>query len=209
MIIVAIEESRRYKGRFEISFDDGTQMMTSKDVIAENYLYVGKKLPDDDIESLKQGFLRDEARRIAINIINRRPLSKREVEKKLIEKGQPKESASEAAHWLEEIGLIDDSEYARLVVRHYSAKGYGRRRVQDELYRRGVPKDYWDEVLEEMPKQDNVIDRFIMNKLGGEMPDLREKKRIFDALARRGFSYSEINSAFDRYEENSKEESTY
>lgn len=199
MQIVAIEESRRYKDRFELVFDDETRLMTSKDVIAENYLHTGKELTDHDIEGLKEAFLRDEARRAAVDIINRRPMSKRELEQKLIQKGLSPENSAEAADWLEEMGLLDDCEYGRLIVRHYSAKGFGTRRIRDELYRRGVPRDYWDEVLSEMPEQGDEILDFIMSKLGGEVPDLKEKKRVFDALARRGFSYSEINSAFIRY----------
>lgn len=209
MLIVAIEESRRYRGRFELIFDDGTRLMTSKDVIAENYLHSGKEMTEEDIENLKTGFIRDETRRKAIDIINRRPLSKYEVQKKLIEKGETPENSAEAAQWLEELGLIDDREYALLVVSHYSAKGYGPRRVRDELYRRGVSKDYWDEAMSQMPQQDDEIDRFIMSKLGGEMPDRREKKRVSDALARRGFSWSDIASAFRRYEESAGEEETY
>lgn len=206
MILVAIEESRRYKGRFELVFDDGTRLMASKDVIAENYLHLGKELTDDEIEELKVGFLRDETRRAAVNIINRRPMSKREVEQKLIQKGQPRKNSAEAADWLEEIGLLNDCEYGHLIVRHYSAKGYGPRRISEELYRRGVPREYWDEVLAEMPEQSDEIFNFIMSKLGGEMPDRKEKKRVFDALARRGFSYGEINSAFIRYEMHIREE---
>ena len=38
--------------------------------------------------------------------------------------------------------------YAAQVVRYYSAKGYGERKLRDELYRRGVPRELWDEALE-------------------------------------------------------------
>lgn len=209
MLIVSIEESRRHKGRFEMVFDDGTRLMISKDVIAENYLHAGKNLVEEDIEKLKTDFVRDETRRKAMDIIDRRPLSRSEVEKKLIEKGETLESSVEAAAWLEELGLIDDREYALLVVAHYSAKGYGPRRVRDEMYRRGVSKDYWDEAMETMPPQDDEIDRFIISKLGGELPDKREKKRVSDALARRGFSWSDISAAFRRYEESAEDEEAY
>lgn len=206
MLIVSIEESRSYKGRLEIVFDDGLRLMTSKDVIAENYLHVGKELAEREIESLKDGFIRDETRNLAVSLVEWRPMSRREVEKKLIEKGQPKENAMEAACWLEEIGLIDDSEYACLIVRHYSGKGYGVRRIKAELYRRGVPQELWDEAIIDMPEQEEEVFGFIQSSLGGRLPDQREKKRVFDKLARRGFSYGEINSAFRRYEEYTAEE---
>lgn len=208
MLITAIEESKRYKGRYEISFEDGTRLMTSTDIIADNYLHAGKEVSDEEIEQFKVSFVRDEAKRKAIAIINRRPLSKIGVQRKLVEKGVERHDAAAAADWLEEIGLIDDEQYALLVVEHYSGKGYGPRRVRDELYRRGVPKEFWDDALENMPEQDEEIDRFIMSKLGGETPDRKEKKRVSDALARRGFSWGEISSAFGRYEEFVAQEET-
>ena len=46
------------------------------------------------------------------------------------------------------MGFLNDALYAEQVVRHYSAKGYGLRKLRDELYRRGVPRELWDEALE-------------------------------------------------------------
>ena len=40
---------------------------------------------------------------------------------------------------MEELGFLNDAAYAAQVVRYYSAKGYGERKLRDELYRRGFP----------------------------------------------------------------------
>ena len=39
------------------------------------------------------------------------------------------------------------SQPARMVVRHYAAKGYGPRKIRDELYRRGVPREFWEDAM--------------------------------------------------------------
>jgi len=86
-----------------------------------------------------------------------------------------------------------------MTVRHYAAKGYGERRIRDELYRRKIPKEYWDAALEEMPEQDDKIDRLLRSRLRSEDPDRAEIKKATDFLLRRGFGWDEIKSALARY----------
>ena len=43
------------------------------------------------------------------------------------------------------------------------------------------------------------IDRFLQSKLHGRSPEDKEKKRLTDALLRRGFSWGEVRSAWGRY----------
>ena len=100
---------------------------------------------------------------------------------------------------LEELGYLDDAAYARTVARHYAAKGYGERKIRDELYRRGVDRALWDEALDELPSDGEQIDRFLQSKLHGRSPEDKEKKRLTDALLRRGFSWGEVKSAWGRY----------
>ena len=81
-------------------------------------------------------------------MISSRPLSRKELSKKLKEKGAAEADAESACDWLEEIGALNDAEYAVMLVRHYGGMGYGATRVRQELHRRGVPKELWDEALE-------------------------------------------------------------
>jgi len=89
------------------------------------------------------------------------------------------------------------------VARHYTAKGYGERRVRDELYRRGVPREYWDEALSEAAPEDDgeALDALLNRKLRGAEPTRENLKRASDYLARRGYSWSEISDAVQRYKD--------
>ena len=100
----------------------------------------------------------------------------------------------------EELGILNDAQYAQLVVRHYSAKGYGERKRRDELYRRGVPRDLWEEALTQAEDPAEAIDAFVAKKLkGAAVSDPKELKKVSDALARRGYSWSDISEALRRY----------
>ena len=144
--------------------------------------------------------MNEEARTRALRLLDKRDYSRKMLTDKLTEKGISPSDAEETLDWLCSVGLVDDRRYAGLVVRHYAAKGYGERRVRDELYRRGVDKEFWEEALSEMPEQDNALDVLIRIKLGGKEPTRENLSRISAALQRRGYSYSEIRSALERLE---------
>ena len=93
--------------------------------------------------------LPESAKNRALRILERRDVSRKELVRKLTEKGESSEDAELVADWLCGLNVIDDARYAAMIVRHYSAKGYGKSRVQQELYRHGIEKELWEEALEQ------------------------------------------------------------
>ena len=85
------------------------------------------------------------------------------------------------------------------MVRHYSSKGYGDRKLRDDLFRRGVPRELWTEVLEEAQEPEDGIDTFLQKRFRGGTPDQKDLKRAADALARRGYNWNEIREGLNRY----------
>ena len=145
----------------------------------------------DNLESTKKRALR---------ILGNRNFSEQEMQKRLTSKGETQENAEETVKWLVELGYINDSDYAALIVRHYSAKGYGLSRIRDELYKRGIPRDLWDERLAEINETDmlDTAHEFLRKKLRGSN-DKNDLRRASDALVRRGFSYDDARAAVSRY----------
>ena len=128
-------------------------------------------------------------------------MSRRELERKLAGWGAGEEEQAAVCDRLEELGILNDAQYAQLVVRHYSAKGCGERKLRDELYRRGVPRDLWEEALTQAEDPAEAIDAFVAKKLkGAAVSDPKELKKVSDALARRGYSWSDISEALRRYD---------
>ncbi len=133
----------------------------------------------------------------ALRMLDRRDYSRAELVKKLVEKGESPEDAEAVANRLAELGVVDDKRYAALVVRQYTGKGYGERRVRMELQRRGVPRELLDEALAEMPAQDDALLTLLRRKLGDSF-DRADIKRATDALARKGYGWDEIGEALQR-----------
>ena len=67
-----------------------------------------------------------------------------------------------------------------------------------KLYEKGVPRDLWDDAVAVLPDAGEQIDAFLRNKLRGQTPDEKAKKRLTDALLRRGFSWSEVKAGMRR-----------
>ena len=125
-------------------------------------------------------------------------MSRRDLERKLQEKGASEAEARYAAEWLEAIGAINDAEYAALLARHCADLGYGPQRVREKLYEKGVPRELWEDAVDTLPDPAEAIDRFLERKLRGRTPDEKEKKRLSDALLRRGFSWSDVRAGLNR-----------
>ena len=66
-----------------------------------------------------------------------------------------------------------------------------------KLREKGVPRELWDDALEELPDPAEAIDDFLRSKLRGEL-DQREEKRLSDALLRRGFAWPDVKAGLNR-----------
>ena len=130
----------------------------------------------------------------------KRPHSEKELRDKLREKGCRPEDIDTVVALCLDYGFVNDAEYAGQIARHYAAMGYGPGRVRTELSRRGVPKDLWDQAMEELPEGTDTIDRLLAARLRGrDASDRKERDKAAAALFRRGFSWDEIRAALNRY----------
>ena len=197
--VVRVVPSAKAKDRFLVDFDSGENLTVTVAQVADFGLRPGRAFDEAEFGLLTDSASLTAAKQKALEALARRPLSRREVTDRLDRKGVREDVAEEAADWLERMGYVDDAEYAGQIARHYAAKGYGPGRVREELAKRGVPRDHWDAALEQMPDTGDAVDRFLRTKLRGD-PDRKEKKRVADALLRRGFSWEEIRSAMERWE---------
>ena len=187
--------------RYELSFSDGNTVKTAFTVVADYSLYTGRELTEEELSEVLDASALAACKDRAMRIISARPMSERELYDRLVEKGESEQNAAASVAYLIGLHFLDDAEYAAMVVRHYAAKGYGARRVRDELYRRKVPRELWDEALEQMPEQEEEIDRLLRMRLRGvEEPDRAHLKKAMDALLRRGFSWDEVRAAVNRYQ---------
>ena len=200
MKIASLLPSQKVKGRWLLTFEDGSKLKITDREMVDFSLYAGLDVPEGALEQLKDAAGESQARRRAANILSARPLSRRELEKRLVEKGETPAHAAAACDYMEHLGYLNDEQYAKQLAQHYVNRGYGPRKIKDELYRRGVPREFWDGALEDLEENFEAIDRFVESKLKRiESPDRKDIKKVSDALMRRGYSWSDISAALRRY----------
>lgn len=201
MRIEAIRPSTRQGGKTRIVFEDGSTLAVLPSVAADFGLCAGDVLDDEQLAQLQKSAAEASAKNRAVRIISTTGVTKRDLERRLVQKGESAENAKNAVQWLDELSLLDDAEVARQIVARGVARGYGASRIRQMLYEKQVPKRYWDEALAQMPEMDEALDRFLEKKLGGSA-DRADVDKAVQAAARRGFSWPEIRSALQRYNAN-------
>ena len=198
MVIQELKPSKHIAGRWLVMLEDGSILRVGENEILQFSLYQGRTLTEEEGERLLDCARRSGLKEKALELLTRKPMSRKELEHKLSQWEAGESEQAEICDRLEELGILDDGRYARQVVCHYAAKGYGTRKLRDELYRRGVPRAFWEEALEQVEDCGGVLDAFLEKKLKGSH-DPKDLKRASDALARRGYSWSEIREALNRY----------
>lgn len=159
-------------------------------------MYPGKELTEAEMENLRSEAGKMSAKMRAVRIVSAASVSRRDLEQRLVRKGEDPEQARQAVQWMEDLHLVDDRATAEQVVHSCIAKGYGLTRAKQALYEKRIPKAYWDEALEGYPDQTEKIQAFLRSRLGGDS-DEKQVKRAIDALIRRGHSYGTIKKALE------------
>ena len=199
MKVESIEQTRSPSGKLRVRFDNGSSLLIFPSVIAEHGIYSGMELPEAALNSLEESNAAASAKERAVRIVSATSISKKELEKRLIQKGEKEQDAKQAVAWLEELKLLDDKQVAQQIVRNGLSRGYGAARIRQMLYEKRIPKELWEDALSDLPAQDDAIDAFLQRRFRGRKPDRAECKRATDALLRRGHSWNDIRRALERY----------
>lgn len=189
-----------------VFLEDGSCLKITEQELLDFGLRAGDRLDGGALARLKEAAGISNVKVTAADLVGKRAMSRRELEKKLIEKGASEAEARYAAEWMEAIGAIDDRDYAALLARHYGQMGYGPARVREKLREKGVPRELWDGALDEAPDSGGQIDAFLAGKLRDRTPDEKERRRLTSALLRRGFSWGDVKAAWLRRGEELPEE---
>ena len=196
MKVESLKTSPDRAGRYWVTFDDGSKMGLYRQTVEDFALYSGKELDEQETEALRTAAGQMSAKMRAVRIVSAASVSRRDLEARLVRKGENPQQAKEAVAWMEDLHLVDDRATAEQVVSSCISKGYGLMRAKQALYEKRIPKEYWDEALADYPDQTEKITAFLKSRLDADS-DEKQVRRAVDALIRRGHSYGTIRRALD------------
>jgi regulatory protein len=198
-IITGIVANPRKPGRFDLLVDGRTESTLSIEAIERLGLAVGRSYDGVRDQVHREAAILSTYDR-ALNLLAFRARSSRELRRQLVRKGEPADQVDAAIQRLLAAGFLDDDAFARQFARSKAlGAGMSRRRIQQELNRRGVAREIGDGAVadvfdEEQLDEGTVIEQVARKKLRSlkNLDVETRKRRLFAFLARRGFDLDDI-----------------
>ena len=203
--ITGIVASPRRAGRFVVEVDGRQRATLALDAIERLRLAVGQ--PFDPVAELVER----EAAALAtydraLNMLAVRARSARELRRQLVAKGEPADDVDRAIERLVAAGLLDDAAYARQFSRSkVLGAGLARRRLQQELFKRGVAREVADEAIDEVLAEEEVDELAVVVSAArkkvrslARLDAPTRRRRLYGYLARRGYEPDAIREAMRR-----------
>lgn len=205
MILTDIKETKA--GRFSIFVDDEFLFAVERITLVDKDLRKGMEVDHHFLSEVLAHSKAKEAKAKAYNLLSQRSYTKKALSEKLIKVGG-KELASNTVTYMEELGLVDDLDYAIRYSRElYERKFYPPKRIAYELKQKGISEEGIEEALEQFDREDNASQAAaFIRKKRYDISDQKGRKRAFDAILRLGYSFGEAKAALGIYEEEFGEE---
>lgn len=196
MRIEKLSSSPDRAGRYRTELSNGIVLRLYRQTVEDFGIFAGLELTDAELSKLQIAAGEMSAKMRAVRILSVSSVSKGDLERRLIQKGEDPDQAKAAVDWMCELSLIDDRKTAEQVVYRCISKGYGIQRARQALYEKRIPREFWEEALAEYPDQSQFIMEFLDAHLTANS-DRKDIKRAVDALIRRGHSYGNIRRVLD------------
>ena len=200
MKLEKIQPLGEHQERALLMLENGEKLRTDAAVVADLGLYAGRELSDEELLSLREAVRKQAVRLRAARIVSASGVSEKELRRRLARKGESPEDAAEAAEWLRSLHVLNDADTAAQLAQSAARRGYGRARIRNILYEKGIPQELWEDAMANLPQADGPIDRFLAQRFSGGDPDEKTVQKAVDALRRRGHSWKDIQEGLRRYQ---------
>ena len=198
MLITAIEPRR--KGLSALFIDGEFAVNLDTQALLENRFDVGRDISDEDLKEMIELSNERRAKEKALWLISYRSHSKKELKDK-IRRTCDDSSAEKAVERMEELGLVNDEEYARQFARKLLLqKKMARRTAMLEMSRKGIDKETAEAALDEVDVDYRENIRYIIEKKYRDIGDEKIKRRAVAALQRLGYGWDDIRAVLNEYE---------
>jgi regulatory protein len=149
---------------------------------------------------------RKRALNAALRILTRRDHSRYELVRKLKQRGFSKEDIDDAVSSCEKFDYVNDERTTKVYIRQLKRKGYGKKRVQLELSKKGLKGDriqgILDQSVSETDEREGAARILKKNskRFEREKDSLKRRDKIYRFLHARGFSQGVIAENLKRYD---------
>ncbi len=195
------------KARSKIYIDREFAFVLYKGELRQYGIAPGQEFAPEDYEEIMNVLLPKRAKLRAMNLLTKRTYTTAQLRRKLEEGFYPEGVIEQALEYVASFHYTDDLRYATDFI-EYRRSTMGRRRIEQELYRKGISpqtvQQAWLQCEETDGEEDeSAVIKQLLHKKGycAECADMNEKRRMFAFLVRKGFGTEQISKVLHNYSE--------
>lgn len=184
------------RGRISVSVEGEFLFAVEADAWQLSRLQIGDFASEEQLNSLLQASHEQEAKRRALNMLSARSYTAKNLARRLAEKTDA-QAAQSAVERMQELGLINDEDYAFRYARElFELRGYAPRRIRHELQKRGISSELCSLSIEQLDCSD-LLQRAVrlLTARFGVLRCEADIRRASSLLERYGYTFSDIRSA--------------
>ena len=196
-----ISHNRGRGKKIHLLIDDEYQITTDIDFWADHSIKDGTEISQEEWDALVDAIQYKKALDKCYDLLSRRDHSTKELRTKLL-RSIDEGNADKAIRRMKELGYLDDHRYAKSLLQYLvEGKKMSKSFVKQEFYKRGIPADITNDVIGEYEfDNESAVYDLLCTKYKNKLLADNGTEKVTNALLRKGFSYSDIKSAFRKIE---------
>ena len=198
MIVTEIVELS--KSRCKVYIDDAFAFVLYKGELRLYHVMVGKEITTENYQEILETVLPKRAKLRALNLLQKRAYTEKQLKDKLQEGAYPKTIVEDALTYVKSFGYINDLQYALDYLNCY-AERKARKKMEIDLFQKGISKEIVQEAFNRWEEEGTVQDekamilKLLEKKNYNNECELGQKRRIYSFLLRKGYSAEAIQDA--------------
>jgi regulatory protein len=205
--VTALRSGKGRRKRVNVYLDSKFAFSLEAEVVLTERLKVGEELSDEQISALAKADNFQRCLNAALHYLSYRPRSESELRERLYRRNFDEESIGRVVARLEELGLVDDMEFAQFWQDNrqaFSPRSSSLTRL--ELRRKGVAEEVISQVVTPASDGEGAYRAALGKARRLPVSDYQSfRRRLGEYLRRRGFSYGVINNTVQQLWQEMKE----
>jgi len=184
--------------RYKVYIDQEFAFVLYKGELRLYQISEGQEISDSSYSEILHQVLPKRAKLRAMNLLQKRRYTERQLEDKLREGFYPEEIIAEAVAYVKSFHYLDDLGFAVDYITYHEATK-SKRRIQGDLIQKGISAEVIKAAFEEWSRlggaqdEQEMIRELLRKKHYDPACDMKEKSRICAFLLRKGFSVDNVN----------------
>ena len=196
------------KKRCKIFIDGEFAFVLYKGELREYDIKSGNEISESVYESINSEVLSKRAKLRAMNLLQKKDYTEKQLRDKLQEGLYSQELIDEAIDYVKSYRYLDDERYARDYIT-YHMEMRSRNRILQDLTGKGISKDVIISIMDELYSESEEatgdieaeqINKLLIKKHFDNDMDYKDKQKIMAFLVRRGYTMDSIRRAMEEFE---------